>query len=103
MRLATKKIELEEFIQELEERIDSEEEKTMKIANEKKRMEGQIGDLETTLVFFNSPYSLTPQCNSYCIMWCAYNKKVSYCHQDLTYYDVRSVCSWRIIYPLPNP
>ena len=48
MRLATKKAELEEYIHDLEERIDSEEEKNMKIMSEKKRVEGTIAELEAS-------------------------------------------------------
>ena len=50
MRLATKKAELEEYIHDLEERIDGEEEKTMKIVAEKKKMEGSLAELESTWV-----------------------------------------------------
>ena len=48
MRLTTKKSELEEYIHDLEERIDSEEEKTSKIMTEKKKIEGTIAELEAT-------------------------------------------------------
>ena len=48
--MSTKKTELEEYIHDLEERIDSEEEKSVKIVAEKKKIEGAMAELEASLV-----------------------------------------------------